>query len=65
MIHSPLFPMLELSRSANYASVMLEEHIDPTFTPTKAHFPCSWGLAFQSGGRCDLQIFIFLNGASL
>ena len=38
---------------------------DPTFTPAKAHFPCWRGLAFQSGGRCDLQIFIFLNGASL
>ena len=43
----------------------IKKIISPTFTPAKAHFPCWRGLAFQSGGRCDLQIFIFLNGASL
>ena len=38
---------------------------NPIFTPTKVHSPCLRWMAFQSGGFCDLQIFIFRNGASL
>lgn len=38
MIHSPLFPMLELSRSANYASVMLEEHIENMYSLIAPNF---------------------------
>ena len=39
--------------------------LNPIFTPTKVHSPCLRWMAFQSGGFCDLQIFIFRNGASL
>lgn len=38
MIHSPLFPMLELSRSANYASVMLEERIENMYSLIAPNF---------------------------
>ena len=32
IIHSPVFPMLELSRTADYASVTLQDHIENLYT---------------------------------
>ena len=32
VIHSPVFPMLELSRSADYASVMLQDNLDNIYS---------------------------------